>query len=409
MPKINSIGLMWENLEYGGMCSTIEDLLNSKIFRNVKVTFFTNTSNKTIRLLNDNLSNNNVKFVYYRSLNIFNSKNFFLKIGFFLLKPLLFILSIVQFFFILKKYRFDIFFAECGGYGGFRSEMASVIAGKLLNYPKIIMAIHHEYNSPKVWGNTIKLINFFIGKILSSLIFNSYAVKNNINKKAPLIKKIKKQIVIHLGVKKDVNHIDKINLKKKFFKKENKFNVAIISRIERAKGHMNLILAFNKLSQNMKKQFKFFFIGVDSDNTIAELKDKINFLGLNDYFLFTGYLKTDKGSIFKNLDLLVSLTTTFEGFGLSIAESMLYGVPVIATDVGAVSEFVNNKNGKLIKPNNEKEVIKALKSFANSNNQWKNRAKIAKKNIIKQFSVNKMANLYMNHFINIKSNDTKNN
>ena len=125
------------------MCTTIEDLLNSKTFKDVKVTFFTNTNNRTIKLIRDNIINNNVKFIYYRSLNAFDIDNFFLKRIFILLKPLLFILSIIQFFFILKKFKFDIFFAECGGYGGFRSDMASVIAAKLLRYPKIIMAIHH--------------------------------------------------------------------------------------------------------------------------------------------------------------------------------------------------------------------------------------------------------------------------
>ena len=311
MLKIKNIGLIWENIEYGGMCTTIEDLLNSKTFKDVKVTFFTNTNNRTIKLIRDNIINNNVKFIYYRSLNAFDIDNFFLKRIFILLKPLLFILSIIQFFFILKKFKFDIFFAECGGYGGFRSDMASVIAAKLLRYPKIIMAIHHEYGSPKIWFNFIKLTNFFIGKILSSLIFGSYAVKKNINKNTPLNKKIKNQIVIHHGVKKEtlINNTD--NLKKIFSSKKNKYNVGIISRIERTKGHMNLVLAFNKMSINTKKKFKFFFIGVDSKDEIAKLKSKIKILKLNKYFVFTGYLKSDKASIFKKLNLLVSLTTTW--------------------------------------------------------------------------------------------------
>ena len=109
MLKIKNIGLIWENIEYGGMCTTIEDLLNSKTFKDVKVTFFTNTNNRTIKLIRDNIINNNVKFIYYRSLNAFDIDNFFLKRIFILLKPLLFILSIIQFFFILKKFKFDIF------------------------------------------------------------------------------------------------------------------------------------------------------------------------------------------------------------------------------------------------------------------------------------------------------------
>ena len=36
---------------------------------------------------------------------------------------------------------------------------------------------------------------------------------------------------------------------------------------------------------------------------------------------------------------MFSLTRDYEGFGLTIGESMVAGTPVIATDVGAVKEF----------------------------------------------------------------------
>ena len=39
---------------------------------------------------------------------------------------------------------------------------------------------------------------------------------------------------------------------------------------------------------------------------------------------------------------------------------MVAGTPVIATDVGAVKEFLNHKNGTLIKVNNEFMLKKNL-------------------------------------------------
>ena len=47
---------------------------------------------------------------------------------FFLLRPFLFVISIFQFYFLLKKYKFNLLLAQCGGYGDFRSEISGLLA-----------------------------------------------------------------------------------------------------------------------------------------------------------------------------------------------------------------------------------------------------------------------------------------
>ena len=73
-------------------------------------------------------------------------------------------------------------------------------------------------------------------------------------------------------------------------------------------------------------------------------------MNLEKYFVFTGYIEEDSISIVSRLDLLVSVTRTFEGFGLSIAEAMSVGTPVLCTKVGAIPEYLNNENSTLIEP-----------------------------------------------------------
>lgn len=410
MSKIKSIGLIWENIEYGGMNTHVEDLLSSKNFLNKKITFFTNKNNQGLKSLKRNIVNKNVKFVLFTSLNSSDSKNFFIKSIFFIFKPFLFLASIIQFFFIMKNYKFDIFFATCGGYGGFRSDMAAIIATKLLKTQNIFMAIHHCYGSPKIWFLTIKIVNILIRNILSGLIFGSRAVKKNINKFTPFNHKIENQKVIHHGVKRDKYFNNKLDLKNIFFQKKNIYNVGLLSRIERTKGHMDLVESFYQLDNKIKNKFIFYFIGVDSKNEINALKKRINELKLNKYFIFTGFLNVSRSQIFIELDLLLSLTTNFEGFGLSVAEAMLYEVPIIATNVGAIPEFVNLKNGRLIRPGHIVDIVDALKDFVINNKSWKNKAKIAKKDILEKFSVAKMTSAYVDYFDNIVNiNDSKNN
>ena len=64
----------------------------------------------------------------------------------------------------------------------------------------------------------------------------------------------------------------------------------------------------------------------------------------------------DSKKIILSLDLFLSLTISFEGFGLSIAEAMSVGTPILATDVGAVNEFFDNNCGKLIKFSQIEEI-----------------------------------------------------
>lgn len=70
-------------------------------------------------------------------------------------------------------------------------------------------------------------------------------------------------------------------------------------------------------------------------------------------------------SIYNNMDVLLCPSFS-EGLPTVILESMALGLPVIATDVGAVDEVVkNNINGRLISSGNKEEFLEALKYYCN--------------------------------------------
>ncbi len=122
--------------------------------------------------------------------------------------------------------------------------------------------------------------------------------------------------------------------------------------------------------------------------------------------MITGYIHEDSFKILKKLDLLISLTKDFEGFGLSLAEALSVKTPVLATKVGGVMEFLNNKNSKLIKPNNKNELKLALLNFVKNKSAWKQRSKVGKTLIDKSFSSKKMAKNYKNFFNFISNQKT---
>mgnify|MGYP007000456766 CR=1 len=63
-------------------------------------------------------------------INIINPKieNTVLKKIIFFLRPILFLISVIRFKILFSKEKYDVFLAQCGGYGSIREEMAALLA-----------------------------------------------------------------------------------------------------------------------------------------------------------------------------------------------------------------------------------------------------------------------------------------
>ena len=397
------VGLVWENFEYGGVTIHLESLLNNKNFKNYKFTIFTNKKNSSAEYLKKKLKRK-ITIKYYNSYNVIFFNSILFKLFFFIIRPILFLFSIIQFYNILRNSKFDILLGNCGGYGDFRSEVSALLAASFLNIPVKLLLIHHSYSKPLFWQPLIKFIDKILNKRINGIIFVSKAVKKNIKSNTHLLKENIRNKIIYNGIvinnlKKNRNNLDKIIKKKK-----NIFNIGMISRIEKKKGHIDLIDSFYKLPETDKNKLTVYLIGKGSKKFIIFLKKKITYLNLEKQFIFTGFLKNESLHIAKKLNLLMSLTKDFEGFGLSLAEALYAGTPVLATKVGAVTEFLNKKNSFLIKPNNPQQITKALSDFVKNHKNWKKRALGGKRYITNHFSTDIMSRnfdtFFKSYFIN---------
>ncbi|HUN01310.1 MAG TPA: glycosyltransferase family 4 protein [Niabella sp.] len=122
-----------------------------------------------------------------------------------------------------------------------------------------------------------------------------------------------------------------------------------IGRFERRKG-------IKELTQVLKEQlpkfdFEFNFIGPISES--KKIKSQ--------HIIYHGLVKDQEyiKSILQKTDFLVAPSYA-EGMPTVILEAMSSGCAVIASDVGAVSEQVSEKNGILITPGDTKSLYKAL-------------------------------------------------
>ena len=173
----------------------------------------------------------------------------------------------------------------------------------------------------------------------------------------------------------------------------------MLSRIEFYKGQMDLVKGFNKLPKNIQNRLRVYFIGDGNKEEVENLKKFILLKKLENYFIFTGYIDCSSILILSKLDLVLSLTRTFEGFGLSIAEAMSVKTPVLATKVGAITEYLDPNNSTLIDAGNIDQITNALNDFVVNKVTWDKKADVAKNTIVKNFSSELMAKNYFNHFM----------
>ena len=401
MKKINKIAIVWESDTGGGVNSYLRYLLHSKDFLEKEITIFTNFQNLGAKpLMKDLAKLKNIKFIFFKSFFDGKRKNLFEKIIFYFLNPFFLLLTIFKFKKILSNYNFDVLLCECGNYGIFRSEQAAVLASKNLGISVKSMVIHHACQKPPLFMGTIfRIIDFFLIRNLTSLITVSEATKKTLIHNSNLLESGRLQgYVIHNGV--PINNFVKKNYLSSRLIKDNTtaLKVGMVSRLSPDKGHENLILAFSKLPPEYKKKMIVLIVGEDEGNQKDRLKKLIDNLGLENRIEFLDYVDIDSKKIILSLDLFLSLTISFEGFGLSIAEAMSVGTPTLATDVGAVSEFFDNECGKLIKFSQIEDIKNSLIDFCDNKKVWDAKAQFAKNKIEKYFNADKMGTDYLNHF-----------
>ena len=183
-----------------------------------------------------------------------------------------------------------------------------------------------------------------------------------------------------------------------FNKYKSKFKVLMLSRIETYKGHEDLVDAFAELPEKIKDKYIIFFVGNGKSRYLKKLKKKIALLNLQKKIKFFSFLNFNSINILKSVDIFFSLTRDFEGFGYSIAESLLAKTPVVSTKVGGTTEFLNKNNSELINPRDVKKISKILEKFSKNRLNFKKKTIKGKILIERKFNSELMGNKFSNFF-----------
>lgn len=141
----------------------------------------------------------------------------------------------------------------------------------------------------------------------------------------------------------------------------------------------------------VKKQgnpIKLLILGSFDRKYYPKLKKLINRLGLNNDIIFSGYVSEPEKYKFLSGAKCLVYPSLSEGFGLPILEAFLYKIPIIISDIPALSE-VGEKAVIKINPCSIKEISQTIIEVLKNEKLQK---KLVKKGLIrvKSFSVEKM-------------------
>ncbi len=245
--------------------------------------------------------------------------------------------------------------------------------------------LKQKYNIPLVITEHSSTVN---KEVIPKSIFNlAKEAYFNADKLISVSSKLAESIFRHWNIKPLVVHnvVDIDIFTTSSNKNKSNFNFLSVGILNYNKGFDILIKGFHKA--NFKNSVNLLIIG-DGDIK-KELQAMINDYGLSNQVKLLGRLsRKEIAEIAKKCQAFV-LASRSETFGVVYIEAMAAGLPVIATACGGPEDFVNDKNGILIPPNNVDELKGALLQMYNTYDTY-NGAEISEE-CIRKFSPHSIA------------------
>jgi len=246
---------------------------------------------------------------------------------------------------------------------------------------KFINGSIRDSGTEKGWKNKLKKIML---KAADLVIANSQAGLNSYDVKGK---------VIYNAV--DINRFEKIE-------QNNKFNIIKVANFTDYKNHKMFIDASIKLVENeLVDEVVLAGAGIYEDKYLAYVKEKGE--AISSKFNFLGSVSNIEQYLKKcKVGVLCSTVEYSEGVSNSVLEYMAAGLISVATNIGATSEIIEDKeNGYLVKADSSDELFDIIKQIKN-NYMLDNQVVVkAKKTIEQKFNynknINKLSELYISN------------
>ena len=235
-----------------------------------------------------------------------------------------------------------------------RSELEMVLNSPQKSSKKIAW-VHWEFSHEPELNRSEFLVNQL--KEFEHVIFCS----NNVRKQVKDLFQIdlKSTSVIHNVIHPEEIHQksqEKIEDQPVF--QEKLFTFSSVGRVKNGKGYPLLLNIHKKL---LDEGLKHRILIVGDGDKLVELREKAKELGVNETFILLGN-KNNPFPYIIDSDCFI-LPTQSEAYPLSIKEALVLGLPVLASDVGGVSEIVSDEIDGLLMTYDKSDIFAKMKNI----------------------------------------------
>lgn len=265
----------------------------------------------------------------------------------------------------MKKKKHDVIFFEnyTGRYKLFIFNWLIKVFWENTQFVLIINSIYYTYRKNHIKNIIDKIISFFFFLSVDVAITSSKDLSKIISNAVKPYRKYIKTFSIYPGFRKDFFNFHR---NKYLPEKNNVLQILCVCRFHPTKGLEYLIEAISSLPAVIKEKIKLTIVGrEDAINYSKMIKDKVRKYNLEDTISFRDEIREVSRlmAFYKESDIFV-LPSLYESSAACLVEAMFAGLPIIATDVGGVHEFIKDgENGILIPSKDSQSLAKAVSSL----------------------------------------------
>ena len=268
-----------------------------------------------------------------------------------------------------------------------------IFAAVLAGVNRIIATVHQPYTNAhgKVAKILLRIAALFCNPFLSvskNAAISWFGKTIIMDTKLPIHKQ-NKQLTLYNTI-----DVEKINYLKNILPYDIPFGLKLnypiigtVSRLRHEKGIDVLINAFyNVVTQNPNYKAQLLLIG---DGPQAnEYQQLVKTLQIENQVFFCGAKDWENSMKYMGLMDIVVVPSRFEGFGLTAAEAMAMGKPLIASDNFGLSELINHQeNGLLFENENISALSQHIINLLNNPELAQNLGKLAQLKAIKYWDL----------------------
>lgn len=173
------------------------------------------------------------------------------------------------------------------------------------------------------------------------------------------------------------------------------FVIGMVARLDTIKDHETLIQAFSELSK-IYRNIELWLVGEGSrKDYLKKLCDRLYLSSVK----FLG-ARADVPELLGKMDIYAFSTTDEEGFGIALIEAMAASLPVVASDVSACREVLDNgKAGLLVAAGDVSAMAKALEILVSSIDKRQQWGQLAYNRAVNHYSIQTCAQCWYDQLL----------